>query len=124
MRYVMLVYQDEVAAKAASQEAMARSLGAFNTFHQEIASEGKLVDGQRLRHSDTATSVQVREGKILTTDGPYAETKEQLGGFYLMECANLDEAIETAARIPAAVSGIIEIRPVYLREDAAEPAAG
>lgn len=118
MKYVMLVYQDEKAAKAASEELLAASLERFNKFHQELAASGHMLDGTRLRHSDTATSVRVREGETLTTDGPFIETKEQLAGFYLMECADLDEAISIAARIPSAESGTIEIRPVHPMEDA------
>lgn len=118
MKYVMLVYQDEQAAKAASEEHLAASLERFNQFHAEVAESGHLVDGTRLRHSDTATSVRLRDGEVLATDGPYIETKEQLAGFYLMECSDLDEAISIAARIPSAESGIIEIRPVHPMEDA------
>ncbi len=114
MKYVMLVYQDERSAKAASDEQMAGSVARFKDFHEEVAASGHMQAATRLRHSDTATTVRLREGEILTTDGPYAETKEQLGGFYLMECADLDEAIELAARIPTAESGFIEIRPVYV----------
>lgn len=113
MKYAMLVYQDEQSAKQATEEQMAASLGRFNAFHQEVAESGHLQDAQRLRHSDVATTVRVREGQTLTTDGPYAETKEQLGGFYIFECADLDEAIGIAARIPTAKSGYIEIRPVF-----------
>lgn len=118
MKYVMLIYQDEKAAKAASEELLAASLERYNQFHEEIAASDHLVDGIRLRHSDTATSVRLREGEVLTTDGPYVETKEQLAGFYLMECADLDEAISLAARIPTAESGVVEIRPVHPSEDA------
>lgn len=118
MKYVMLVYQDEGAAKAASEQLLAESLERFNKFHEEVAASGHLLDGTRLRHSDTATSVKVREGETLTTDGPFIETKEQLAGFYLMDCVDLDEAISIAARIPTAASGAIEIRPVHPMEDA------
>jgi hypothetical protein len=117
MKYVMLVFQDEAAAKAASEEQMAASLEKFNAFHTEIGATGKLLDGVRLRHSDAATTVRVREDQILTTDGPFAETKERLAGFYLFQCDDLDEAIEIAAQIPTAVSGSIEIRPVHPSEE-------
>lgn len=113
MQYVMMVYQDEQSAKAASQESLAASLERFNQFHQQVMASGEMQDGFRLRHSDQATTVRVRESKTLTTDGPYAETKEQLGGFYIMECKDLDHAIEIASRIPTAESGYIEIRPVH-----------
>lgn len=113
MKYTMLVYQDEKAAKAASEEQLAASLARFNAFHEEVTQSGHLLDAQRLHHSDLATTVRLREGKTLTTDGPYAETKEQLGGFYIFDCEDLDEAIEIAARIPTAESGHIEIRPLF-----------
>lgn len=113
MKYIMLVYQDEVASKAASAEQMAASVERFERFHDEVRASGHLLDSNRLRHSDMATTVRVREGKTLSVDGPYAETKEQLGGFYLMECRDLKEAIDLAARIPTAQSGAIEIRPLF-----------
>jgi hypothetical protein len=113
MKYVMLVYQNEQRAKAATEQEMAESVALYNAFHEQVAASGQMVDGTRLRHSDTATTVSVRQGKTITTDGPFAETKEQLGGFYLMDCTDLDEAIEVAARISGALSGRIEIRPVY-----------
>ncbi|MGA9534193.1 MAG: YciI family protein [Anaerolineales bacterium] len=113
MRYVLLVYQNEAAAKAATEEEMAESLAVFEAFHEEAMESGQMLKGTRLRHSDAATTVTVKQGKTLTTDGPYAETKEQLGGFYLVECADLDEAIKLAAQVPSAAGGHIEIRPVF-----------
>jgi hypothetical protein len=113
MQYVLLVYQNEAAAKSATEEEMAQSLSRFEAFHEQAMASGQMLDGTRLRHSDTATTVTVEKGKTLTTDGPYAETKEQLGGFYLVECADLDEAIKLAARVPSADGGHIEIRPVF-----------
>jgi hypothetical protein len=113
MLYAMLIYQDEAAAKAASEAEMEESVALFEVFQDKMAEAGYVQGGQRLRHTDTATSVRVRDGKTLVTDGPYAETKEQLGGFYLMECADLDQAIEVAAQIPTAVSGVVEVRPVF-----------
>jgi len=113
MLYAMLIYQDETAAKAATEADMQESLALFEAFQDKMDAAGHVQGGQRLRHSDTATSIRVRDGKTLVTDGPYAETKEQLGGFYLMECADLDQAIEVAAQIPTAVSGVIEVRPVF-----------
>ena len=114
MKYVLFVYQDEAASKAASQDQLAASLERFNRFHQEIIESGHMLDAQRLQHSDTATTVKVRGGDVLATDGPYAETKEQLGGFYLIEANNLEEAVNIAARVPTAESGHIEIRPVFV----------
>lgn len=114
MKYVMLVYQDERQAKAASDEQMAASVERFMAFQEAHADE--ILDGTRLRHSDTATTVRLRDDQILTIDGPYAETKEQLGGFYLVEAKDLDEAIQIAAAIPTAEAGSIEVRPVYVDE--------
>lgn len=114
MKYVMLIYQDEEAAKAASEAVMMDSVERFNAFTAQVRESGHMLDGHRLQHSDTATSVRLRERKLLITDGPYAETKEQLAGFYLIECTDLDEAIEIAARIPTAESGAIEIRPLFI----------
>lgn len=113
MQYVVLVYQDEARAKAASGEQMARSVEAFNRFHEEFGERGFIQDAHRLRHSDTATTVRIREGKSLITDGPFAETKEHLAGFYLIEVENLDDAIEFASNVPTAQSGSIEIRPLF-----------
>lgn len=114
MKYVLFVYQDEAAAKAASKETLAASLERFNQFHQEIIESGHMLDAQRLQHSDRATTVKVRGGEVLATDGPYAETKEQLGGFYLIEADDLEAAIDIAARVPTAEAGHIEIRPVFV----------
>ncbi len=83
------------------------------TFTQDIVKAGKFKAGDRLQPAATATTVRVRDGKTLTIDGPYAETKEQLGGYYLVEAANLDEAVAIAARIPGARFGSIEVRPVW-----------
>lgn len=113
MKYVVMVYQDEARAKAASEEDMARSLDVFAQFHEEYGQKGVLLEGHRLRHSDAATTVRVRDGKTLITDGPFAETKEALGGFYLIDVENLDDAIEFAANVPTAQSGSIEIRPLF-----------
>lgn len=113
MKYVVMVYQDEKRAKAASEEELARSVEAFNQFHAQYLESGTIQDGQRLRHSDTATTVRIRDGKRLITDGPFAETKEHLAGFYLIEVDNLDDALDFAADVPTAQSGSIEIRPVY-----------
>ena len=113
MKVIMIVYQDEAASKVATEQQMAASLDRFNVFHDKVASSGHLKDSFRLLHSDRAKLVSVRDQKTIAVDGPYAETKEQLGGFYLMECADIDEAIELAARIPTAGSGYIEIRPLF-----------
>jgi len=113
MHYMMLVYQDEEASRAASEEEMDQSMAAFGAFHQEMMERGNMTAAERLKHSDAATTVRVRQGETLTTDGPYAETKEQLGGIYIFDCKDLDEALEIASKIPTARSGVIEVRPIF-----------
>ena len=111
MKYAMLICTDEVAYEAMSPEEAQASTDAYMKFMERYAS--KLLGGERLRPTTEATCVQVRDGKLSTTDGPFAETKEQLGGFYLVDAADLDEAIEIAAAIPSAFHGTIEVRPVW-----------
>jgi hypothetical protein len=112
MQYLLMIYTDESKLKLATQgdkDAMFKEYGAFTA---SIVKSGNMKAGDALQPSSTATTVRVREGKTLTTDGPYAETKEQLGGYYLVEAKDLDEAIKLAARIPGARMGAIEVRPV------------
>ena len=111
MRYLLLIYQDEVAHAQLSQEELAAEYEAYNALGAETEKRG-VESGFALMPTNTATTVRVRNGKALTSDGPFAETKEQLGGYYLVNCKDLDEAIALAARIPAATDGSIEIRPV------------
>jgi hypothetical protein len=85
----------------------------YARFGQLVNERGAFRDGARLRPTSTATTVRVRAGKTLTTDGPYAETREQLGGFYMLDCKDLDEALWLAAQIPTAKHGSIEVRPVW-----------
>ena len=85
----------------------------YMAFGEEMTRRGVLRDGARLRPTTDATTVRVRDGEVVTSDGPFAETKEQIGGYYLVECADLDEAIEVAAKIPGARHGSIEVRPVW-----------
>ena len=112
MHYALLIYQDEVAHSQWNQEQLAAEFQAYKVFSEEVAKSGMLQSGSALMPSSGAKTVRVRNGRTLTTDGPFAETKEQLGGFYLMDCKDLDEAIALAAKIPAAADGSIEIRPV------------
>jgi hypothetical protein len=111
MRYLLLIYQDEVAHAQWSEEELAAEYQDYFAFGTETEKRGVLA-GDALLPTNTATTVRVRNGKTLTTDGPFAETKEQLGGYYVVECNDLDEAIEVAAKIPGARHGSIEIRPV------------
>lgn len=112
MRYLLLIYtqeQDEVEATPAEQEAV---MEAYFAYSREVREAGVMLSGEALQPTSTATTVRVREGKTLAADGPFAETKEQLGGYYMLECPNLDDAIEWAARIPGASRGSVEIRPL------------
>ena len=109
MKYMLLVYMDEKAMNATERE---HCYGESTRLCHELASRGQFVDASPLHPVASATSVRIREGKRLVTDGPFAETREQLGGFYLVDVKDLDEAIAIAARIPPAKKGTIEIRPV------------
>ena len=114
MQYLLLIYQAETGAQTASDdEAMATELAAYGAFTREARDRNQYIAGEALEPTSTATSVRVRDGHLAVTDGPFAETKEALGGFYLLECADLDEAIEMASRIPAAKRGTIEVRPIW-----------
>jgi hypothetical protein len=112
MQYMLLIYNNEAGLETAApgnREAMFKAYGAFT---QSIIKSGHMKAGDALQPTSTATTVRVREGKTLSTDGPFAETKEQLGGYYLVEAKDLDEATKIAARIPGAAIGSIEVRPV------------
>jgi hypothetical protein len=92
---------------------MGQVMAGYGALEGELAGTGKKLAGEALQPTGTATCVRVRDGQAATTDGPFAETKEQLGGFYLLECENLDEAIAWAAKIPGAHVGTVEIRPIW-----------
>ena len=113
MRYLLMICTDEVAYAALSPEEAEANFAGYVAFQEEAARRGALLGGERLRPTDTATTVEVRDGETLTTDGPFAETREQLGGYYLLDCKDLDEAIELAAKLPAARHGKIEVRPIW-----------
>ncbi len=112
MRYMALIYGNEAASINMSEAQGQAMLGEYNAFSEMATARGALLGGEALLPTHSATSLRVREGKTLTTDGPFAETKEQLGGFYLLKCDNLDEAIEMASQIPGAKQGTIELRPI------------
>ena len=112
MQYMLLIFDDERVWGELSEEERGRLYAEYGTFTNELREAGALVTADQLQPSTTATLVQVRDGETLTTDGPFAETKEQLGGYYLIEADSLDEAIEWAAKIPSARGGTIEVRPV------------
>lgn len=112
MKYLLLIYENEASWAGVSEEEQHQVFGEYMTYTQDILASGNLLAGEALQPTATATSVRVQNGKTITTDGPFAETREQLGGFYLVEAKDLDEAIALAARIPGARSGTIEVRPV------------
>lgn len=111
-RYLLLIYGDEKAAAGASPEEVQQVMEAYGKYTQDLQNAGLMQGGEALEPTATATTVQVRNGKTLTTDGPFAETKEQLGGFYQIQARNLDEALEWASKIPGALRGSIEVRPI------------
>ena len=113
MRYALLITADEVAYEALSPEEGQANLAAYGAWVEEMGKRGVLGGGERLRPTTEATTVRVRDGETLTTDGPFAETKEQIGGFFLVDCKDLDEAIEVAAKLPSARHGSIEVRPIW-----------
>jgi len=108
MRYVLLIYGSETL----TQEERAAIMQGHPAFLKEVQQRGLLTGGEALQPTGTATTVRIRSGKTMITDGPFAETKEQLAGFYVLNCKDLDEAIAMAEKIPDAASGSIEVRPV------------
>jgi hypothetical protein len=116
VQYMLLIYGDPSGRESMSEEEMGQIMQAYFTYTEELQNSGKMVAGDGLQPTDTATTVRVRNGETLTTDGPFAETKEQLGGYYLVDVDSLDEALEWAAKIPGAKNGSIEVRPVMVYE--------
>jgi hypothetical protein len=112
MQYLLLIYDDESRKQTATQADTSQMMKEYGEFTASIVKTGNMKAGDALQPTSTATTVRVREGKTLKTDGPFAETREQLGGYYLVEAKDLDEAIKIAARIPSARTGSIEVRPV------------
>lgn len=112
MRYAALIYGNEAVGATMTDDQRTEEYNAYVGFQEFVGKSGALLGGDALLPTSSATTVRVRDGKVLTTDGPFAETKEQLGGFYLLKCDNLDQAIEIAAKIPGAAKGSIEVRPI------------
>jgi hypothetical protein len=112
MKFIALLYGDESNYSEATPEQTAAIFQAHGEFSQAAGAAGVLEGGDGLQPTTSATTLHVRDGERMLTDGPYAETKEQLGGFYALECKDLDEALEWAARIPEAKTGFVEVRPV------------
>ena len=112
MKYILLIHNDEKAIGSLSEAERQAIVMEFRQFTQDVKASGHFVASARLHPTTSATSVRVRDGKRLVTDGPFAETREQLGGYFLIEAKNLDEAIAIAAKIPMARKGTVEVRPV------------
>jgi hypothetical protein len=112
MKYMLLIYAEDQAMGKLSEADRNRMYAEYGKFTQEIQSTGQFLAGSELQRTSAATSVRIRDGKRLLTDGPFAETREQLGGYYLINAKDLDEAIGIAARIPSARFGTVEVRPV------------
>jgi len=112
MEYMILIYSDEKAWQNLDEKALKQAYGAYMTYTDELIKAGVMRAGSELKPVATASTVRVRAGKVLTTDGPFAETKEQLGGYYLIDVPNLDEAMKWAAKCPGAHHGSCEVRPL------------
>jgi hypothetical protein len=112
MRYMLLIYGDERAWANASPEDQKAGFDAYDAYTKWLAEKGWMQGGDPLTSTDQATTVRVQGTETVTTDGPFAETKEQLGGYYILECENLDQAIEAAVRCPGARNGSMEVRPI------------
>lgn len=113
MQYLLLIYTPENRPETQDPQAAQAEMAEYNAFGAQAGASGALKGGEALQPTTTATTVRVRDGQTITTDGPYAETKEALGGYYVFEANDLDEAIDWAAKIPGARYGAIEVRPIW-----------
>jgi hypothetical protein len=113
MQYLLLIYSNEAEIAAKPPAVLASMTADYVEFTKGIIQAGQFKAGDRLKPTSTASTVRVRNGQVATTDGPFAETREQLGGYYLVDAKNLDEAIAIAARIPGAKVGSVEVRPIW-----------
>ena len=114
MQYMALIYGDQNRWASFSDEERKAAYDLYRAFGEEAQAAGVLVNGSELAPTTDATTVRVRADETLVTDGPYAEVREALGGFYILECTSMDEAVDWAARIPGAEHGAVEVRPVYI----------
>ena len=118
MEYLALIYGDQQAWEAATDEERAAGYEKYAEFADAARAAGVLVGGDELASTTSATTVRVRDGKQLVSDGPYAEVKESLGGYFILDCPSFDSAVDWASRIPAVDTGAIEIRPVHVDPEA------
>src|SRR5437588_136753 len=112
MKYLCLVYQEENQEVNVPRDTIEQAKKDYWAFTEDIKKTGHYVGSHGLQHTDQATTVRVRNGKVSTTDGPYVETKEQLGGYYLIKAKDLNDAVQVASRIPGAKHGTVEVRPI------------
>jgi hypothetical protein len=122
VQYIFLIYGDESEGSSSPDE-MAKSMQEWGDYTQYLKDKGYHLAGEALYPTHDATTVRVRDGKTITTDGPFAETKEQLGGYYLVDCPSLDEAIEASAKMPVGPDGSVEIRPIMLFDEEGQPSS-
>jgi hypothetical protein len=115
MQYILLIYSSEKMWETKTPDQINQVMGEYNDFTESIVKSGNFKAGEELQPVTAATTVRVRNGKPQITDGPFAETREQLGGFYLVDADNLDQAIQMASRIPSAREGCVEVRPIMTR---------
>jgi hypothetical protein len=113
MQYLLLIYSSEAEEAEMKPAALGSVMAEYTEFTKSIIQSGQFKAADRLKPTSAATTVRVRNGKMATTDGPFAETREQLGGYYLVDAKNLDEAIAIAARVPSAKYGSVEVRPIW-----------
>jgi hypothetical protein len=120
MQYLLLIYHSEAGFEKTTETDRAALYQEYGQLREDLSGKGKFLGGNQLGAATTATSVRVREGKRVVTDGPFAETKEQLAGYFLVDANDQDEAIAIAARIPSARNGTIEVRPIVVRGKVAQ----
>jgi len=113
MQYLLMIYGNEAAMQSAGKAEVEQMLAAYGAYSEAMRTSGVIRGGERLRPSSTATTVRVADGKTKVLNGPYAETKEQLGGYFLIDVPDLDAALSWAARCPGASHGVIEVRPIW-----------
>jgi hypothetical protein len=125
MKFLLLLYGDETMWMDMSPEEMQQSVEAWNAYGEQLVEAGVLLGGEALAPTGEATTVRIEQGEVVRTDGPFAETREQLGGYYLLECKDIDEAAGWAAKVPyLGEDGSVEVRPIVDWEAAADEQAG
>ncbi len=117
MRYLLMIYSEDSYYETLGEEGMAKLMEGYGKFTEELIAAGAMQDSARLQPVQTATTVRIRQGRVSNTDGPFAETKETIGGYYLIDVADLDAALSWAQKLPTASYGSIEVRPVWEMEE-------